>query len=141
MHIKLKYIIYTLLFISLLACNNTVKKKTNKTETKVETKKYTVIKANKSIHNFGKIKEGEILATNFYIENTGVNNLIINKIETSCGCTAVKWNKEPLSPGKKTKIEIEFNSSGRFGKQYKVISIFANVPNKVYELIITAEVN
>ena len=138
---KLKFIIPTLILVSLLACKNTSKKKVNKTETKIETKKYTNIKANKIIHNFGKIKEGEILATNFYIENTGANNLIINKIETSCGCTAVKWNKKPLYPGKKTKIEIEFNSSGRFGKQYKVISIFANVPNKVYELIITAEVN
>lgn len=138
---KLKYIIPTLIFFSLFACKNNVKKKTDKTESHIEAKKYTKIKANKTIHNFGNIKEGEILITNFYLENLGENNLIINKIETSCGCTAVKWDNKPLSPGNKTKIEIEFNSSGRFGKQYKVISIFANVPNKVYELIITAEVN
>lgn len=138
---KIKYIIVFIILSSLLACTNSTKKKEDKTDAKIASQTYTSIKANKTIHDFGKITEGETLAYSFYIENTGENNLIINKIETSCGCTLVKWEKKPISPGEKTKIEVEFNSEGRYGKQYKVISIFANVPNKVYELIITAEVN
>ena len=133
--------IATLLFAILCfaGCNN--QKNNKKEQTKVQATKYTKIRSNKTIHDFGAMKEGEILAYTFYIENTGNINLIINNIETSCGCTIVKWKKRPIKPGKKRKIEVEFNSSGRYGKQYKVISIFANVPNKVYELIITAEVN
>lgn len=135
----IKYTCLLLSFICLLSCGTPPQKSNKKNH--INKTLYTKIESNKPIHNFGSMKEGEIIACNFYIENTGKNNLIINNIETSCGCTIVKWNKQPLKPGKKTKLEVEFNSSGRYGKQYKVISIFANVPNKVYELIITAEIN
>jgi hypothetical protein len=141
MRSKIKYTIALLILSSLFACNDTPKKKKDKIETKVEASAITTVKANKNIHNFGKMTQGEVLAYSFNIENTGKSSLLINNIETSCGCTLVKWDKKPLAPGEKTKIEVEFNSSGRYGKQYKVISIFANVPNKIYELIITAEVN
>lgn len=133
------YLFILLSLICLTSCNT--ESKTNTKKEIINKTQYTKIKSDKTIHNFGSMKEGEILACNFYIENIGKNNLIINNIETSCGCTIVKWNKKPLRPGKRTKLEVEFNSSSRYGKQYKVISIFANVPNKVYELIITAEVN
>lgn len=125
--------------VCLSACNNG-RVKTSK-DISVNSTQLTKITSNKTIHDFGSIKQGEILAYSFYIENVGDSNLVINKIESSCGCTVVKWEKKPLLPKRKMKIEVEFNSSGRYGKQYKVISIFANVPNKVYELIITAEVN
>ena len=38
------------------------------------------------------------------------------------------------------KIEIAFNSEGRYGKQYKEIRIFANIPEKQVILSFTATV-
>jgi hypothetical protein len=61
-------------------------------------------------------------------------------VEASCGCTTPKYDKKPIPPGGEGKIEVEFNSSGRYGKQYKVINIFANVPEKVIELKIIANI-
>lgn len=90
--------------------------------------------------NFGKIIAGETVMHSFYFKNTGNENLIIRNIETSCGCTTADYPKQPVAPGKEGKIEIAFNSSGRYGKQYKEIRIFANVPEKVMTLKFTADI-
>lgn len=90
--------------------------------------------------NFGDLAEGEIVTHTFRFKNTGKKNLVIQNIESSCGCTTPKYDKKPIPPGGEGKIEVEFNSSGRYGKQYKVINIFANVPEKVVELKIIANI-
>lgn len=90
--------------------------------------------------NFGDIAEGEIVTHTFHFKNTGKKGLVILNVESSCGCTIPKYDKKPIPPGGEGKIEVEFNSSGRYGKQYKVINIFANVPQKVVELKIIANI-
>jgi hypothetical protein len=101
---------------------------------------YSKFAFTKEIHKFGEISEGEILVCEFYFRNVGKTNLIIKSIESSCGCTAVKWKKKPLKFGEESKITVEFNSKGRHGKQYKVLTIFANTKRKVKELKITATI-
>lgn len=98
------------------------------------------IELKESSHDFGKLEAGEIVTHTFYFKNTGTKNLVIRNVETSCGCTVPKYDKKPIPPGKEGKIEVEFNSSGRIGKQYKVIHIFANVPEKEVSLKITANI-
>ena len=90
--------------------------------------------------NFGDLQEGEIVTHTFRFKNTGTQSLVILNVEASCGCTTPKYDKKPIPPGGEGKIEVEFNSSGRYGKQYKVINIFANVPEKVIELKIIANI-
>lgn len=91
--------------------------------------------------NFGNLSEGEIATHCFRYKNTGQANFVIKAVESGCGCTTVKYDEEPLPPGKEGKIEIAFNSSGRYGKQYKEIRIFANLPEGETVLTITANVN
>lgn len=90
--------------------------------------------------NIGKIKQGEIVTHTFTYTNTGENGLIIKKIETSCGCTVPKYNKKPVKPGESGQITVEFNSKGRLGKQYKVMHVYANIPEKVFQLVVTADI-
>ena len=90
--------------------------------------------------NFGEITKGEEVAHSFYFKNIGKEQLFIKKIETGCGCTTVKYDQKPISPGKEGKLEILFNSAGRYGKQYKEIRIFANVPEQQITLTIVANV-
>ncbi len=92
----------------------------------------------KKIHDFGEMVSGEITSCSFKLTNKGKYPLIIKNIEASCGCTLFNWNKKPVPPGGHTKIEVEFNSYGRYGKQYKVISIFANISEQVKDVAITA---
>ena len=51
-----------------------------------------------------------------------------------------EYDKALVRPGKEGKIEIAFNSEGRYGKQYKEIRIFANIPEKQVILSFTATV-
>ena len=101
---------------------------------------YSKFAFTKEIHTFGAISEGEIGICEFYFRNIGNTNLIIKSIESSCGCTVVKWKKKPIKVGEESKITVEFNSKGRYGKQYKVLTIFANTKRKVKELKITATI-
>lgn len=128
---------YYLLFISLL-CIFSCKEK--KTDSSTVTNGITRIEWIHSTHDFGDLAEGEMVAHTFTFKNTGPHNLIIQNIETGCGCTVVNYDKAPLQPGKEGKIEITFNSAGRYGKQYKEISIFANIPEKLTTLKFTANV-
>lgn len=100
----------------------------------------TQVKFTRSTFDFGDIAEGEIVTHSFYFKNTGTNNLVIRKIESGCGCTTVDYPQKPIKAGKEEKIEIAFNSSGRNGKQYKEISIFANIPQKKITLKFEANV-
>lgn len=101
---------------------------------------YPKFEFSKEIHKFGEISEGEIAVCEFYFKNTGNANLIIKTIESSCGCTVVKWKKQPIKVGEESKITVEFDSKKRNGKQYKVLTIFANTKRKVKELKITATI-
>lgn len=108
------------------------KKNTPAADTKIEFAKKTF--------DFGDITEGETVSHTFFFKNTGEHNLIIRKIETGCGCTTVNYSDKPVKPGKEGKLEIAFNSSGRYGKQYKEIRIFANGPQKDITLKFSANV-
>lgn len=94
----------------------------------------------KEIHKFGEISEGEIVVCDFFFKNVGAKDLVIKNIETSCGCTVVKWDKKPVGIGEESHITVEFNSKGRYGIQYKVITIYCNTLSGTKELIITAQV-
>ncbi len=131
-----RLILWTVLFVFFLSnssCQNKSKPKSvTVTDTEVEWKKNT--------HNFGEITEGEEVLHTFYLKNTGKYHLLIKKIDSGCSCTQVEYDKTPIPPQKEGKIEIVFNSKGRFGKQYKEISIFANISDKKTKLIFTADV-
>ena len=98
------------------------------------------IKFSKTVHDFGKIYQGEVVGTNFSFTNTGSSNLLILDASASCGCTVPKWSKEPVRPGGKGTVEVMFDSSGREGMQNKSITIQTNAGNANSVLYITAEV-
>ncbi|MCF6357722.1 MAG: DUF1573 domain-containing protein [Draconibacterium sp.] len=86
----------------------------------------TEITFNEEIHDFGQLISGEIVVATFVFTNSGKHNLVIEKVESDCGCVYVDFTKEPVEPGKTGLIEVEFDSSGMFGKQFKTIEIGAN---------------
>lgn len=83
-----------------------------------------------STHDFGDIYQGDKVEHTFYFTNTGTSPLIITNVEVTCGCTTPKgWPRDPLAPGEKGEILISFNSSGKFGKQNKVVTVISNAAN------------
>lgn len=84
-----------------------------------------------TLHDFGTVIEGEKVMYSFVFKNTGGSNLIISSVSASCGCTATKFTKEPIPPGKEGIITVTFDSTKRRGFQNKAVTVSANTqPNK-----------
>ena len=80
----------------------------------------------KTTHNFGKIKQGEVVQTEFEFTNTGNADLIISNAKADCGCTVPTYPKHPIKPGETASIPVEYNSSGKSNQQTKQIHLTAN---------------
>jgi hypothetical protein len=118
----------------LLSCQNTGTK--NKTD---DGPAITRFEFQEEMHNFGELQAGEIVIGTFVFSNTGNKNLIVENIETDCGCIEAVKPKEPVKPGEKGLIEVKFDSSGLWGRQLKTITVQANT-EKPKQLVIFADV-
>ena len=88
---------------------------------------YAEITFDRIFHDFGAIKEGEIVKTVFSFTNTGENDLYIVDAIGSCGCTVPKYPKNvAIKPGESGEIEVNFDSNGRPNLQQKMVKISAN---------------
>ena len=79
-------------------------------------------------HNFGKVKEGEIVKHTFKFINKGNTALKIRDIKTSCGCTAALVSSEMLEPGEEGTLNVELDTKNRSGKMSRTITITSNDP-------------
>jgi hypothetical protein len=99
------------------------------------------LKFDNPVHDFGTIKQGDQVSTEFLFTNAGKSVLNIRDIKASCGCTISNLEKNDLGPGESSSIKITFNSRGRRGIQQKSISIFSNDPsNPTQRILIKARV-
>ena len=92
-------------------------------------------------HNFGQIRDGDVVSHTFRFTNTGEAPLIISKATAACGCTVPQWPKQPIPAGGSGEIQVQFDSSNKPGMQNKVVTITANTESKVKKLLIRAQVN
>lgn len=89
---------------------------------------------------FGKMKEGDKVSHTWLIKNTGTEPLMIANVQTSCGCTAPFYPKEPILPGQDGEITLEFNSAGKEGHVIKNALIIANADNCPFSIGFEADV-
>jgi hypothetical protein len=91
-------------------------------------------------HDFGTIREGEVVEYSFPFKNTGKAPLLITGASASCGCTVPDYPREPMEPGKDGTIRVSFNSKGKPGHQEKTVTVSSNTARGNQFLKITAEV-
>ncbi len=75
---------------------------------------------------FGTVAEGEKVSHTYVFENTGEEPLLISNAKGSCGCTVPDWPREPIAPGAKGEVTVEFNSSGKPGDRNQKVTLTAN---------------
>jgi hypothetical protein len=93
-------------------------------------------------HDFGDVKQGDVVTTQFPFTNKGKKDLYIYKVKTTCGCTVSEPEKSKLKPGESSNIKVTFNSSGKNGKEEKQITVYSNDPvNAEYTLKIVSNVS
>ena len=73
---------------------------------------FAVINFEKTNHDFGEIKDGDIVETTFQFSNSGNSDLKILNATGSCGCTVPEYPRDtPIKPGESGTIKVKFDSS------------------------------
>ncbi len=111
--------------IGIFSCNNNSKTRT-KPDKGVETgekKSLGKIEFTKELHNFGTLKEGEIVSYSFQFKNNGTAPFRLIKVEPTCGCLSVQFDKEEIGIQCSSVIDVIFHSEGEWGNQIKTVSI------------------
>ena len=138
---KRSLIIYLVLIAALASnCGNITRKNTANSGVQTTDTGTVIISFQEYEHDFGKVAEGEKVSYNFGFTNSGTGSLVILTATTSCGCTVPKYSTNPIAPGGKGNLEVVFDTSGRNGKQTKIITVRSNAVKKEVLLKITSEV-
>lgn len=109
-------------------------------ETEAPNPNAPVMKFAVSEHDFGDIQPGAVVRHTFEFTNAGKSPLLIQDATASCGCTTPAWTKEPVAPGGKGTIEVQFDSHGKTGLQNKSVAVRANTQPSVTTVMIRANV-
>ena len=72
--------------------------------------------------DFGSKPQGKPVNTEFEFTNAGTDPLVLETVTASCGCTTPEWTKEPVMPGKKGVIKVQYNMA-REGSFNKTITV------------------
>ncbi|GHN02958.1 hypothetical protein WSM22_44470 [Cytophagales bacterium WSM2-2] len=95
----------------------------------------------KDTHDFGDIIQGEKVEHVFKFTNAGSEPLIITNVEVTCGCTTPRgWPRDPIKPGDKGEITVQFDSAHKFGRQNKVATVISNVTSGKSQITFSANV-
>tara|TARA_R110001632_G_scaffold152588_2_gene270264 strand:+ start:1597 stop:2058 length:462 start_codon:yes stop_codon:yes gene_type:complete len=121
----------TVLFISCGEGNASSKVKKENVDTAKKrdveiSKGSAVIEFDKTEFKFGTVNEGDIVEAKFVVINSGKTDLLITKVQPSCGCTVPEWPKTPIKPGESAEILAKFNTAGKPNKQSKTLTLFTN---------------
>ncbi|MCF6365999.1 MAG: DUF1573 domain-containing protein [Bacteroidales bacterium] len=118
-----------------ISCNDTEK------ENNSEKKEYSgkaKIEFYKIAHDFGTLKEGEVVECTFKYKNIGDAPLKLLYVDADCGCTVPEYDKGEILPGEEGRIKAVFDSDGFMNNIYKTIDVETNADSTITELVITA---
>jgi hypothetical protein len=74
--------------------------------------------------NYGKINKGSDGERVFTFTNIGDAPIIIQNVQSSCGCTIPEKPEKPIMPGEKGEIKVSYDTKrvGGFSKQITILS-------------------
>ena len=92
-----------------------------------------------NVHDFGIIPFQGNGRCYFKFTNVSDEDLIINNVRTTCGCTRPEWPEKPIPPGGEGTIGISYNTKlpGQFSK---AITVYSNAENSPVKLFIKGKV-
>ena len=80
--------------------------------------------------DFGEAPQGETVRHTFSFSNQGDEPLNIEKVKSSCGCTAALLSAKTLAPGESGELQANFDSTRFSGAVTKTISLYSNDPTQ-----------
>lgn len=92
--------------------------------------------------NFGDINEADgPVSHTFIVKNVGDKDLVLTRVNASCGCTKPEYDVTPIAPGKTGKVKVTYNPAGRPGQFVKTIAIYSNGSDGATTVRIKGEVH
>lgn len=93
-------------------------------------------------YTYGHVLEGHLVEHTFILENKGTSPLLIDKVDTGCGCILVSHPTE-IAPGEKAPIHVKIVTIGYGGQSLdRKISVYTNDPTRrvaVYHIMGTID--
>lgn len=86
-------------------------------------------------HNFGFIRQGEIVTHEYTFTNNGDAPVVISECEVACECTKVEFPKEPIMPKSTGKIKVTFDSKSAMDRQERTVIVKSNAVNSPVILV------
>ena len=95
----------------------------------------TKVSVNQTELDFGTFSKEEKQERSFVLTNTGNGLLAIQDIITSCGCTKVKYSKEPVRPGGTLEVKVLYEAEQA---EYfnKTITVYCNAEDSPLRLTV-----
>jgi hypothetical protein len=91
--------------------------------------------------NFGTMYQQEEVSHAFAFRNTGNATLKIEKVRSSCGCTAAMPDKRELAPGEAATLKVTFRSGSMRDRVVKRVYVDSNDPAQArVNLTVTGEI-
>lgn len=81
-----------------------------------------------TVYDFGTVSQGETVTHSFTFENSGKDPLRIDRLKTSCGCTAALLSAKTIPAGEQGSIRTTFDSSRFRGPIQKFIYLYPASP-------------
>ena len=78
--------------------------------------------------DFGDVYQGTEVRHTFTFVNAGEDPLLIDRVRSSCGCTAVLVSDKTIDPGETGSIQANFDSTRFRGPVSKTIYLYSNDP-------------
>lgn len=104
------------------------------------TEAYPEITFEETEYDFGQIAQGTNVEHTFVFTNTGEAPLVLTGASSTCGCTVPTFTEEPIAPGEKGEMLVQFDGTG-FNQVTKTVTLRANTQSGVEQVRIKAFVN
>ncbi|MDD3738046.1 MAG: DUF1573 domain-containing protein [Lentimicrobiaceae bacterium] len=109
------------------------------TSAQVENVNLPIAEYNTLTYDYGNIEQGTPKEATFVLTNKGREPLIITSARASCGCTNLKYSREPILSGKETVISVTYNAAA-MGNFLKTVTVTTNADDKPVVLKIKGQV-
>jgi Protein of unknown function (DUF1573) len=77
----------------------------------------------KPMQEFRRLPEDGHVEAHFAFKNTGTEPVTVKRVQTSCGCTSARLDRNTFAPGEGSEIVVKFTFGSRRGPQRKIITV------------------
>ena len=90
-------------------------------------------------HDYGEIAIDSDGLYKFAFKNLNDEDIVVNKVRSTCGCTIPSWDKNPIGPGMTGEIQVKYNTA-LAGSFMKTIYVYSSASNSPVKLVIKGKV-